>query len=173
MVHEDSVWIGTGSASFHTFKISSTVSGKPGEQKRQLEKLKQSNTSQFERRVSQSMVVKDNGDEGLVSEKKSLLMTVTPGEDLRDPEKDTPLDPMVVNSLPSSHRQLSRKAFGRTFYRQIRREMQLEAKREGLYQLEHTWSGCLNDKECPKVTTIKPIIRQARVFMHECNSSQL
>ncbi len=159
MVNTDTLWIGTGSASFHTFKICSTTS-KPGEQKQQLEKLKQRSAGQFERTASQSLVVRGRNletDEGLVNE-PDLTMTMGPVAQRSELGAEEGQD---RRTSQTNARLLKRQAFGRTFYRRIRRDnpSTTDLKRDGLYELKHVWSGDIDhgEKESPKVTTVKPI----------------
>ena len=159
MVNKDTLWIGTGSASFHTFKICSTTS-KPDEQKRQLEKLKQKSVGRFERTVSQSLIIRGRNsetDEGLVNE-PDLTRTIGPAAQRSKLDDNSAEE---NQDRRNSDRLLNRQAFGRTFYRRIRRDNPsiTDLKRDGLYELKHLWSDDIDhgEKECPKVTTVKPI----------------
>lgn len=156
MIHENLLWIGTGGASFHLFRLSSPTI--PDEKIQKLVKLRERYTSRFEEKLSQSSVRArpESTDEGLVNE-KNLVMTISPGEHT-DKHLREGSDKNASENPPS---RLSRRAFGKTFYRQIRREMPQELRRDGLYKLDHLWSGIVSDdgKEAAKVTAIKPIIR--------------
>ena len=164
MIFKDIVWVGTGDASFHVFKLSSTID-MPEEQARHIAKLKQRS---IERETSQHCVLPKGdlkNDEGLVNERQrqmSSVMRASKGELQQTSKRQQEKQGEIDNEADGSSR-LRRREFGKTFYRRIRKDAtNLDLKRDEMYQLGHLWSGHLNhdEKDCPKVTTIKPIILQ-------------
>ena len=162
MTFKDIIWIGTGSASFHVFKLSSTVA-MPEEQAKQIARLKElRNSGHFERKTSQynNLPRGDlSNDEGLLNERK-VLLTTTSNDQLQTSNcRHETEDEGELNNTPS---RLKRREFGKTFYRRIRKDAGIVDLKDGLYQLGHLWSRRLDHdvKECPKITTIKPIITQ-------------
>lgn len=154
MIFEEYLWVGTGNSLLHVFKLSSTATT-PGECIQQLAKQNERSSDHREQKA-RSMSVRSNMDEGLVSE-KNLLMTISPGE-YKERKINQAEDSFPREDTPN---RFKKRAFGKTFYRQIHREKTLDVKRDGVYKVEHLWTGCVKhtEKECMKVTAIKPIVR--------------
>ena len=149
---EDVLWIGTGNATFHLFKLSSSVA-KPNEQIKQIVRSSKRVTDSMKDAWKQR---RDSDDEGLIGGRGRSL---TPPPDKFQVESDKQIK--QEQSLPSDgggYRWTRKRSFGRTFRMHKRKESH-DQKDEAVYKLEHMWSceAPYEGKECLKVTTVKPI----------------
>ena len=145
---DNQLWVGTGSASVHIFSVSSRVAD-PEDSIMQLAQYSKEDP------VSKSLCayVHPSDQEGLV------------GGEI---ERELPSPTQIPDrSFTEHHRQQypyrfhRKNAFGRTFHREIRREMSIEKRKEQeVYQLSHVTSSevlLAEPSDSPRVIGICPI----------------
>lgn len=168
MVHDNTLWIGSGCGFCHVFKIRSLVD-EPQETIQQLAKIKNKSGSQFdERRISRSMMVTSPAkpDASLIGDNDMGLSLAIQEPPPPSPNMEMAVDANRTDDIKENELRFSRqKSFGRTFHRHIKREVthqgDLRHRDSTIYKLDYVWTGnnVLIENDCSKITVIQPLIR--------------
>lgn len=143
-VIDNILWVGTGNASIHVFKLSSAYS-EPSERVQQIAQASKKDPTE---ELNYSLrVIQD--DVGLLGKRKeSFTLPVR-----RSVKTTTHVETNVKK------RREDRRMFGEGFQKRSRQEYLQELKNEGVYEMEHLWSSKIypGSQECLRVTVMKQI----------------